>query len=825
MAATPPDAPGLSPTEPQPPKRVLKLALDGTTKRRRYVIETRVVGGGQLGVILIGLKSPDRVLVSKRGASARLSAEEFVCADEEVERALIEAGGIRVVRTEGNERVCALWDGEDRNEAEEKTGGGSGFAKEVPAGESSRSVVVGKAPPKAMTNASDQDVLGMLGSIMKGRSPRILSGGGGGGGNAGGGASSSPSGTTASQATTEKRMSSVLTPRTTRGGQVHRSMASKTPPGTGAGLDAAGPRPGGGAFGSTPPNYYSSAFSGEPSETTSRAAPVDDYIENMMSDFAGLLGGDLTKAARANAGLPLGFDLSASSSFTSMDLEKNTPQGADRELSPFFSMGDRSDTGALAGALEDGVDVAPVEDTSGLYSNANEVDIDQLRDDGDDGATALGLDATPSELRDLLNRSNIVRSVEQTLVDSAFVDDYDANAATEAKKQQLNAPAGEICQAFNLRGDSFGCSGCVNRHVCDLCESPRHPYGKCPMLYMNVNKRSEKQACVEYYLNSADDTGAALRAGWNQADHALNICPRGAECMFEHVCASCGKVGTDQHLETCRLYNLFVKPAPIDLCRKYYLHSCGDYFKMESDSQKFKVGGAGGWTLCSKGDRCHSRHICGLCGEEGRGKHKPECKLHPICTVIPPPNKTPCFLYFMKSMSGIREFEKGLLGGSSRGFCSTKKGSECSGYHVCGFCNRENVSPYNVEGHDASCRMRSIVNETDPTLNPRMKQLLKDYEDETARVREAVAAKATASAATAPSAKAASKAPGTQDDEVVPVDVKRCRVLKTEIDAIIRGIADEIDTLCFDAVENAGKEMKKSVNPTSKMEKIRESLR
>ena len=205
-------------------KRVLKLALDGTTKRRRYVIETRVVGGGQLGVILIGLKSPDRVLVSKRGVNARLSAEEFVCADEEVERALIEAGGIRMVRTEGNERVCVLWDGEDRNEVEEKTSSASGFAAEVPAGESSRSVVVGKAPPKAMTNASDQDVLGMLGSIMKGRSPRILSGGGG--GNAGGGASSSPSGTTASQPTTEKRMSSVLTPRTTRGGQAHRSTAS-----------------------------------------------------------------------------------------------------------------------------------------------------------------------------------------------------------------------------------------------------------------------------------------------------------------------------------------------------------------------------------------------------------------------------------------------------------------------------------------------------------------------------------------------------------------------------------------------------------------------
>ena len=811
---------------PKGPARVLKLALDGATKKRRYVIETRVVGGGQLGVILIGLKSPDRVLVSKRATSARLSAEEFVCADEETERALIEAGGIRVVRTEGNERVCALWDGEEQV-VEEKGGGSSGgFVADVPAGESSRGVVVGKVPPKTMTNASDQDVLGMLGSIMKGRSPRILSGGGG--GNAGGGASSPSASRAPSTSQGEKRMSSVLTPRTTRGGQAHRSAASsasKTPSGTGAGLDATESR-GGGAFGSTPPNYYSSAFSGEARQAAGGAAPVDDYIENMMSDFAGLLGGDLAKAPRANAGLPLGFDLSASSSFTSADLEKNTPQGADRGLSPFFSMGDSSGTGALAGALEDGVDVAPMEDTSGLYSNADEVNIDQLRDDGDDGSNALGLDATPSELRDLLNRSNIVRSVEQTLVDSAFVDDYDhdAHAAAKAQKQQLNAPAGEICQAFNLRRDSVGCSGCVNRHVCELCESPRHPYGKCPMLYMNVNKRTEKQACVEYYLNSADNSGAALRAGWNQVDHTLNICPRGSECMFEHVCASCGKVGTNQHLKTCRLYNLFAKPAPIDLCRKYYLHSCGDYFKMESDSQKFKVGGAGGWTLCGKGDRCHSRHICGLCGEEGRGKHKPECKLHPICTVIPPPNKTPCFLYFMKSMSGIREFEKGLLGGSSRGFCSTKKGSECSGYHVCGFCSRENVSPYKVEGHDASCRMRSIVNETDPTLNPRMKQLLKDYEDEMARVREAVAAKATASAATATGTKAASKAPDAQVDDVVPVDVKRCRVLKTEIDAIIRGIADEIDTLCFDAVENAGKEMKKSVNPTSKMEKIRESL-
>ena len=101
---------------PADAKRVFKLALgaDGT-KKQRYVVETRSAGGGRLGVILIGLKSPDRVLVSSSAARAALNAEEFVCVDANVERELVNARAIRVVRVERGERVCVLDDGEATN--------------------------------------------------------------------------------------------------------------------------------------------------------------------------------------------------------------------------------------------------------------------------------------------------------------------------------------------------------------------------------------------------------------------------------------------------------------------------------------------------------------------------------------------------------------------------------------------------------------------------------------------------------------------------------------------------------------------------------------
>lgn len=43
------------------------------------------MGGGWFGVILIGLKSLDWVLVSSSAARAALNAEEFVCVDVNVE--------------------------------------------------------------------------------------------------------------------------------------------------------------------------------------------------------------------------------------------------------------------------------------------------------------------------------------------------------------------------------------------------------------------------------------------------------------------------------------------------------------------------------------------------------------------------------------------------------------------------------------------------------------------------------------------------------------------------------------------------------------------
>ncbi len=803
-------------------KRVFKLALgaDGT-KKQRYVVETRSAGGGRLGVILIGLKSPDRVLVSSSAARAALNAEEFVCVDANVERELVNARAIRVVRVERGERVCVLDDGEATN---------ANVGAPANRGETSTEGSPSGPSPAKMMGATNQDVLGMLSGIMKGASPRILRKD-----EAGGIIQSEPPAPTraAGQPTGQptRTKSPMLTPRTTRGGTATRGPTStngQTPPMGSASGPGASSLPLG-TFGAASPSFFSPAFA-SPSEAAPARASGDDYIESMMSDFsAALLGGD-TGDARVGANIPLGYTSPSVNSH--QQLEHNVPSAGDRELSPFFSSVDASASGVLGGALEDGVDVAPHEDISGLRGgDADEIDLAELTA-GRFEADALGLDATPAELTDLLNRSRILRQATETLGDSALDDD--------SIKEEVSAPptnsvfrdlqrepsAGEICTAFNLRGDKFGCNGCVSRHVCQLCESPRHTFGMCPSLYANIHKRVENKVCLDYYLNSVDDTGGALRNGWDQEKHVWNLCPRSDKCMLEHVCGACGKSGNDAHLPTCRLHAVFADSAPVDLCRKYYLHSLGDYFKMESDSQKFKIGSSGGWALCGKGDRCHSRHICGHCGEEGRGKHKPECKLHSVCGVIPDANKQPCFLYFMKSMVGIREFEKALLGGSAKGFCSQKKG-ECSGYHVCGSCGKEDVSPYNAEGHAASCRMRTISNEIDPTLNPRTKQMLKDYEEELARVRASAKSKETTATQTNgdDGSKAESKSDQVDDDALTPIDVKRCRRLRSEIDAILRGIGDDIDLLVEEAVECAGKEMKKSANPTHKLEQIRENFR
>ena len=67
-------------------RRVFKLSLDADDARKqRYVIETRVAGGGRLGVFLMGLKSPDRVMVSASSSRATLSSEEFVVSDQHIE--------------------------------------------------------------------------------------------------------------------------------------------------------------------------------------------------------------------------------------------------------------------------------------------------------------------------------------------------------------------------------------------------------------------------------------------------------------------------------------------------------------------------------------------------------------------------------------------------------------------------------------------------------------------------------------------------------------------------------------------------------------------
>ena len=785
------------------PRRVYKLAIGGESKPQRYVVETRVAGGGRLGVILTGLRSPDRVLVSAANARARLSAEEFVCGDEDVERALVAVGAIRIVRVEGSERVCVLASGEvdaRGGEAEGRTGGTAAAAA---------AAAVGPSPSKA-------DVLGMLSGIMRGASPRVVRRDEEGGAASDGAARGAEARGTAAGAPRAKQTTTMLTPRTARGGIPSRG----TPGSVGSAPSPSASLPLG-TFGETRQTFFAADAFASAADPSSRAAGGDDYLESMMSDFSATLLGDLSGGGRGGAfeAVPsLGAPRAPSGGFPPAVREGDARAMRDRHLPPFFASSTVPASGILDGALEEGVDVAPMEDVSGLYGgDASRVD-DEFSRHRAANSDALGFDATPAELVDLLNRSRVIRNVAETLGDLG-IDDMDA-PTYESSSPVGEKTSAEICTAFNLRGDKFGCDGCVNRHVCQLCESPRHAFGMCPSLYARIHKRAQVDVCLDYYLNSVDETGGALRNGWDQDKHSWTLCPRGAACELEHVCGSCGKSGTNKHLPSCRLHAIFDSPPPVDLCRKYFLHSLGDYFKTEGDSHKFKVGSSGGWALCNKGDRCHSRHICGHCGAEGRGKHKPECKLFSVCGVVDA-DKAPCFLYFMKSMAGVREFEKGLLGGAAKAFCSQKKG-ECTGYHVCGSCGEENVSPHTVDGHAPSCRMRTISNEVDPTLNPRTKQMLKDYEEELARVRASSKSRETASTQTST---VSSKSETLDDHELTQIDVKRCRFLRSEIEAVLRGLEDEIDLLCEEAVEKAGTEVKRMKNPQNNLEKIREGLR
>lgn len=783
-------------------RRVYKLAIGGESKRQRYVVETRVAGGGRLGVILTGLRSPDRVLVSAANARARLSAEEFVCADEDVERELLAVGAIRIVRVDAGERVCVLTSGEGDGRAEEGEGRGSGTTRTAAA------AVVGPSPSKA-------DVLGMLSGIMKGASPRVVRKDEGGGMAADGAGSGTEARGAPVGAPRAKPTTTMLTPRTARGGIPPRG----TPGSAGSGPSPSASLPLG-KFGETRQTFFSPEAFASDANPGLRPAKADDYLENMMNDFSATLLGDLSGGGRGGAfdAIPsLGASQAPSGGFRPSLHEGDTNPRRDRDLQPFFAPSSAPASGILAGALEEGVDVAPMEDVSGLYGGDPSHAVGELSRSHAASSEALGFDATPAELTDLLNRSRVIRNVAETLSDLG-IDDMDT-PAYESPTPVGKQTSAEICDAFNLRGEKFGCNGCVNRHVCQLCESPRHAFGLCPSLYASIHKRAQVDVCHDYYLNSVDDTGGALRNGWDQEKHSWTLCPRGAACDLEHVCGSCGKSGTNMHLPSCRLHAIFASPPPINFCRKYYLHSLGDYFKTEGDSHKFKVGSSGGWLLCNKGDRCHSRHICGQCGSEGRGNHKPECKLFSVCGVVDA-DKAPCFLYFMKSMAGVREFEKELLGGTARAFCSQKKG-ECTGFHVCGSCGKEDVSPHTAEGHAPACRMRTVSNDVDPTLNARTKQMLKDYEDELSRVRASSKSREAASTQTTSKTSASETL---DDNELTRIDVKRCRFLRSEIEAILRGLEDEIDLLCEDAVEKAGTEVKRMMNPQNHLEKIREGL-
>ena len=152
-------------------KRVYKLVLGGDAKKQRYVVETRVAGGGRLGVILIGLKSPERVLVSTPASGLPLTSNEFVCADEDVERELLRAGAIRITREVGGRRACALDDGEGA--AAVASADGEDGATRTRDDGTSRGVVGGR-PPVRMEGVKNEEVLGMLSGIMKGASPRVV---------------------------------------------------------------------------------------------------------------------------------------------------------------------------------------------------------------------------------------------------------------------------------------------------------------------------------------------------------------------------------------------------------------------------------------------------------------------------------------------------------------------------------------------------------------------------------------------------------------------------------------------------------------------------
>ena len=104
-------------------------------------------------------------------------------------------------------------------------------------------------------------------------------------------------------------------------------------------------------------------------------------MESMMSDFsAALLGSGSAAAANAAAGLPPGFGAPTATG-TGVSRHKfanDASTGEDRELRPFFTPSDAPASGALVGALEAGVDVAPLEDVSGLQGDDGEVDVSEL---------------------------------------------------------------------------------------------------------------------------------------------------------------------------------------------------------------------------------------------------------------------------------------------------------------------------------------------------------------------------------------------------------------------------------------------------------------
>jgi hypothetical protein len=62
-------------------------------------------------------------------------------------------------------------------------------------------------------------------------------------------------------------------------------------------------------------------------------------------------------------------------------------------------------------------------------------------------------------------------------------------------------------------------------------------------------------------------------------------------------------------------------------------------------------------------------------------------------------------------------------------------------------------------------------------------------------------------------------------DEVVKVDSKTARVLKSEIVACLRGIEDAVELTLEDAIASANKSIKRSENPSERLRDIREKLR